>query len=69
MKESCFGYANGGCHVLTEGWNCDTCKFYATKRWAEIARMKALESLERRGLRPCIGIDKDGKTIMTVQKI
>lgn len=69
MKENCFGYFNGHCTVLTEGWNCETCKFFATKHGAEIARIKALESLERRGLKPCVGIDEDGHTIMTVTKL
>lgn len=69
MKEDCFAYSNGWCHILTESWNCNTCKFYATRRQAEIARLKAAESLEKRGLRPCITIDEDGKTIMSVEKI
>lgn len=69
MKEDCFGYSNGWCHILTEGWNCDKCKFYATRRQAEISRLKAAEMLECRGLRPVVAIDEDGKTIMTVEKI
>ena len=63
MKRDCFGCNGmGGCSVLSGNINCDTCRFYATRKQVDAARADADARLDAKGLR-------DDVQIMTVVPI
>lgn len=67
MKQNCFGYneISRGCSVLSGDVNCDTCRFYATRKQVEDARSAVDAKLEAKGLRRTIVV-RDDVQIMTV---